>query len=141
MEIAEEEVLDDINRWKKALIVYVLGAKPPFHVMKRYVESRWSQFGSIKLFLLKTGVFVMEFVDKESMVGAMEGGPWTFDNKPMILKSWSIDANLEKEDMTTVPIWVRFPNLKLHLWSSYILSKLASVIGRPLFTDKMTAQK
>ncbi|KAM7528944.1 hypothetical protein LguiB_032354 [Lonicera macranthoides] len=141
VEIADEEVLDEINKWKKALIVYVLGAKPPFHVMQRNVKRRWNQYGSIKIYLLKTGVFVMEFADEAAIVSAMEGESWTFENKPMILKPWSIDVNLEKEDMITVPIWVRFPNLKLHLWFTNVISKLANVIGKPLFTDIMTTQK
>lgn len=34
-----------------------------------------------------------------------------------------------------------FPTLKLHLWSNSMLSKMASTIGRPLFTDRMTAEK
>ena len=64
-----------------------------------------------------------------------------FDNKPLIAKLWNPNVNLEREDMTEVPIWVRFMNLKLHLWSNAVLSKMASKIGKPLFTDHMTATR
>ncbi|KAG6767700.1 hypothetical protein POTOM_028914 [Populus tomentosa] len=33
------------------------------------------------------------------------------------------------------------PNLKLHLWSVQVLSKIAGVMGTPLFTDKITASR
>ena len=48
---------------------------------------------------------------------------------------------LEREDMATILIWIRLPNLKLYLWSIQVMSKLASVAGKPLFIDKMTAKR
>ena len=38
--VMNEDVQDEINRWKKALVVYVLGAKPPFMVMKKFFERK-----------------------------------------------------------------------------------------------------
>ncbi|KAJ6908769.1 hypothetical protein NC651_018981 [Populus alba x Populus x berolinensis] len=35
----------------------------------------------------------------------------------------------------------QLPNLKLHLWSVQVLSKIAGVMGTPLFTDKITASR
>ena len=137
----EAKVADEVKRWKQALIVYVLGAKPPFNVMKQFFERRQGRFAEFKLFLLKTGVYVVEFRDMESRIEVMDIGPWSFDNKPIIVKPWSVEANLEKQNMVEVPVWIRFLGLKLHLWSNQLLNELASVIGKPLFTDKMTAER
>ena len=93
------------------------------------------------MYLLKTGVYVISFQNDEVRVHIMDAWTWSFDNKPLIVKPWSTDVNLEREDMVEVPVWVRFPNLKLHLWSTQVLSRLASAVGKPLFTDKMTADK
>ena len=94
------------------------------------------------MLLLKTGVYVIEFKDIETRTEVMTAGPWSFDTRPMIPKSWTVKANLENEDMVEVPIWVRFPNMKLHLWSTHLLSKIFSIIGKPsLFTDKMTINR
>ena len=35
-----KEVEEEVHIWKKALIVYVLGAKPPFHVMRNYFDRK-----------------------------------------------------------------------------------------------------
>lgn len=43
--------------------------------------------------------------------------------------------------MRSVPIWVHFPNLKLHYYTEAGLSKFASYIGKSLFTDKQTANQ
>lgn len=89
----------------------------------------------LKVFMLKTGVYVVEFKDVEARVEVIKAGPWTFDNRPLIVKPWTNKANLEREDMVEVLVWVRFPNLKLHMWSITILSKMASIIRKPLFID------
>ena len=46
-----------------------------------------------------------------------------------------------EKGLKSVPIWIKLPNLKLHLWSVQVLSKIASVMGTPLFTDKITASR
>ena len=126
-----EESFDCICSW----------GKTPFHVMKSFFGRKWGKYGEMKIFLLKTGVFIVEFAQEMTRMEVIEAGPWSFDNKPLVVKPWSATANLEREDLMEIPIWVRFPNLKLHLWSPSVLSKLASVVGRPLFTDKMTAER
>ena len=40
-----------------------------------------------------------------------------------------------------MPIWVRFPNLPIRCWTPLCLSKLASVIGKPLYCDEPTYAK
>lgn len=62
------EVAEVVKRWKRALIVYVLGAKPPFNVMKQFFEKRWGGFGEFKLFLL----YVDEFRDVKARTEVME---------------------------------------------------------------------
>lgn len=40
-----------------------------------------------------------------------------------------------------VPVWVRFRNLHFSLWNSESIGKLASYLGKPLATDKLTANR
>jgi len=41
--------------------------------------------------------------------------------------------------MTRVPVWVRFRNLPLCCWSPVCLSKIDSVLGKPIQCDHMTS--
>lgn len=59
----------------------------------------------------------------------------------MILKPWSFDGSLEKQELDSTPVWIQFPELPPRLWSSNNLSKLASFFGRPLATDRLTGQR
>ncbi|KAM7489152.1 hypothetical protein LguiB_026636 [Lonicera macranthoides] len=56
----KEDVETEMARWKMALIVYVLGSKPPFHVMRNFFERKWGKFGGLKVFRLKTRVYVVK---------------------------------------------------------------------------------
>ena len=139
--VTREDVEEECRRWEKALVVYVLGGKPHFHAMRKFFENKWRKYGVANVCLLKTGVFIVEFDDCEARVKVLEDGPWYFDAKPLIVKPWTSDSSLEREGLQVVPVWVKFPNLKLHLWSQNMLSRIASLIGKPLFTDMMTAHR
>ncbi|KAK1302793.1 hypothetical protein QJS10_CPB12g00475 [Acorus calamus] len=45
---------------------------------------------------------------------------------------------MEMERLSSIPIWVRFLNLPLHLWNVDCLSRIGSLIGSPLFLDSAT---
>lgn len=70
-------------------MVYVLGTKQPFHVMKQYLERNWCSYRIVNICLLKTGVFIVEFENMDARSKVLDAGPWYFDNKPLITKAWS----------------------------------------------------
>ncbi|KAK1326100.1 hypothetical protein QJS10_CPA01g01857 [Acorus calamus] len=48
---------------------------------------------------------------------------------------------MELARLTTIPIWIKFPDLSLHMWTVECLSKIASAIGIPLYRDAATKQR
>ncbi|KAK1324492.1 hypothetical protein QJS10_CPA01g01912 [Acorus calamus] len=56
------------------------------------------------------------------MATVLEGGPWTMDHRPFILRNG-------------LP---RLPNLPLHLWEEDSLSRIGSLLGVPLYADSAT---
>lgn len=71
----------------------------------------------------------------------MKEGLWTVGNCALVLKQWSVNFTFAKEEMVQVPVWVNLPDLDLHAWSSDALSKIASLIGVPLYADQCTSLK
>ncbi|KAJ6365131.1 hypothetical protein OIU76_029994 [Salix suchowensis] len=60
----------------------------------------------------------------------------------VIANSFHCEAVLtlhESDEMSTVPVWVKLPNLPLRCWSENCLSKIASVIGNPIQCDMLTS--
>ncbi|KAH0686275.1 hypothetical protein KY289_017033 [Solanum tuberosum] len=68
-------------------------------------------------------------------------GTYTINNKPIILKPWSIDFDLSKEFPMEIPLWVKFPNLPMTCWSKNSLSRIASAVGKPVYADECTAKQ
>ena len=46
---------------------------------------------------------------------------------------------LDRDLLSTVPIWIRFPSLDFKLWSKSIIRRIANMMGTPLYKDKATA--
>ncbi|XP_021739502.1 uncharacterized protein LOC110705891 [Chenopodium quinoa] len=49
--------------------------------------------------------------------------------------------NLAEETIDEVPVWIRMAGLDLKFWGQNALMKLASLVGKPVRTDKETATK
>ncbi|XP_020259073.1 uncharacterized protein LOC109835511 [Asparagus officinalis] len=127
--------------WKNALIGHVIGLNVKFKSMESYVNKLWGKISIPKTSLIKQGLFLFDFQTQKQMNDILEAGPWFFGSRPLMLKPWSIDTDIEKFQDFSYPMWVQFPRLKLNLWSSTGISKISSLIGKPITTDKLTATR
>lgn len=57
---------------------------------------KWARFGNMKVFLLKTEVYIIEFSESQTRLEVLEACPWSFDNKPLIAKPWNPNVILER---------------------------------------------
>ncbi|KAH0672196.1 hypothetical protein KY284_023283 [Solanum tuberosum] len=86
----------------------------------------------------------MILVRFETVVGkdeAIQDGIYHFDNKPFIVKAWNPDMKLTRDELYTVPILIRFPRLVIKYWSPQTLSKIGSLVGKPMMVDNNTEKK
>ncbi|GKE39808.1 zinc knuckle CX2CX4HX4C containing protein [Tanacetum coccineum] len=59
---------------------------------------------------------------------ALENGPWMIRNSPIILKKWSMNTRLCKEELTRIPVWVKIHDIPIQVFSEDGLSIIASQI-------------
>ncbi|GJZ22672.1 retrotransposon protein, putative, ty1-copia subclass [Tanacetum coccineum] len=69
----------------------------------------------------------------------LENGPWFIWNNPLILKKWHPDVNLLKEDVSTIPVWVKLHGVHVTVFSEDGLSVIATKLGTPLMLDSYIA--
>lgn len=67
--------------WKNHVVFYVLGAFPPFSVIKGYVQSLWAKHSLNKIVMLKNIIVLVKFDSVMGMNEALQGGIYHFDNK------------------------------------------------------------
>lgn len=66
---------------------------------------------------------------------AIEGVIYHFDNKPFIVKAWTLDLEFTREELLTIPSWIKWLAFYFKYWSPKGLSKIGSLVGKPLMID------
>ncbi|GJT35114.1 retrovirus-related pol polyprotein from transposon TNT 1-94 [Tanacetum coccineum] len=77
-------------------------------------------------FSSSTGLFSFQFSSMDGLDAMLENGPWFIRNNPLILKKSHPDKNLLKEDVSIVPVWVKFHCVPVTAFSEDGLSAIAT---------------
>lgn len=91
--------------------------------------------------MMKNGIVLVRFENEEGKNEIIQGVIYHFDNKPFIVKAWNADMEFTREELFSVPIWVKLSGLDFKYWSAKSLSKIGSLIGKPLMVDNNTEKK
>uniref|UniRef100_A0A2K1XY33 DUF4283 domain-containing protein n=1 Tax=Populus trichocarpa TaxID=3694 RepID=A0A2K1XY33_POPTR len=79
-----------------------------------------------------SGWLVYKFKIEEDKLTVLRGGPYLVYGRPLILRPMTNFFDFSSEEMSRVPVWVKFPNLPLCCLSPVCLSKIASVLRKPI---------
>ncbi|KAF7126741.1 hypothetical protein RHSIM_Rhsim11G0147600 [Rhododendron simsii] len=101
------------SKWKRCVVGHFLDKKLGFTAVRNIAMRIWEKCG------------IREVLSNEK-------------GKLLILKLWYPHLKLEKEQLSTIPLWVHFFNVPLELWTGSGLSYVASSVGRPLYADHLT---
>lgn len=99
------------------------------------------KYGINKIVMLKNGVLLIRFEAAVGKKEVIEGGIYHFDNKLFIVKAWAPEMEFTRDELNTIPIWIKFPGLDFKYWSPKGLSKIWSLIGRSMMVDQNTERK
>lgn len=127
------------GKYEKALVGFVFGSKPFLGKIKGFVRSRWGDETVVKVQAMKNGIFLFNFANTKKKMEVLLGGPWSFDNRPLILQEWSQHESYKCGSVASLPVWIRLPEIRAHLTDVTILGYLCSRIGKPICTDGVTA--
>ncbi|XP_074285298.1 uncharacterized protein LOC141610899 [Silene latifolia] len=144
VQLREEVVEEEFNEWQNALILYVPGETSwTVSSMISFLEQEWNMVAKPTLvFHEEDGYFSVKFDTLDDRNTILCSGPYYIGGKPMIMKPWTSDLRFEKEVfMSSIPVWVQLPNLPLNFWGGESLSRIGSVIGKPLYADECTIKK
>ncbi|CAI9105579.1 OLC1v1004527C1 [Oldenlandia corymbosa var. corymbosa] len=140
--ICPQKVEVEAEYWASSVISHVLGAHPPYRVMNAFYRHLWGHLGVDKVLLLPTGLFLIIFKSMHAREEALKLNIYHFGNgHPVIVKPWTVDEGINYKTVSSVPVWVQFPNLELKYWNPDSLSSIASILGTPIMTDDLTDSK
>ncbi|XP_059627006.1 uncharacterized protein LOC132269779 [Cornus florida] len=130
--ITEEDVADEILYWTDSVVGYVMGKRPYYPHFKAFIEKHWSK--DVTLVYLKNGFFMVRFQhsdDVQKVLSCIH----TFEGRVIIIKKWSKNVILQRENFDTLPIWIRVHDLPVHCRNSTSLSKVCSLFSKPISMD------
>ncbi|XP_019261619.1 PREDICTED: uncharacterized protein LOC109239501 [Nicotiana attenuata] len=139
VKLSEDDLQSQADYWKTSLIGYIIGENPYEKAMENFVLNMWNFVTKPQILIRSEGYCIFKFHTIADRGQVLQSGPYTYRNKPMVLRLWGIDFSFNKDILSTIPVWVRFPGLPVGYWSTEALSKMASAVGKPLYTDKFTA--
>ncbi|KAJ6377605.1 hypothetical protein OIU76_026559 [Salix suchowensis] len=123
--------------WKTCLIGYVSGKFPGYKALSAVIDNEFNC--EAVLTLHESGWLIYKFKNEEDKLAVLRGGPYLVFGRPLMLREMPEFFNFNSSEMSTLPVWVKLPNLPLSCWSEICLSKIASVIGNPIQCDMLTS--
>lgn len=123
------------------MLCSVLGANPPMEVIKGYMHRIWQNFEIDKIVLVRKGIFLVRFKKLEDKIVVESKGLYFFDRKPFVVQGWNEELKIQTDTIMKIPLWIQFPELELKYWGLESLSKIGSLLGHPLKSDKFTLEK
>ncbi|XP_050217364.1 uncharacterized protein LOC126668196 [Mercurialis annua] len=108
---SSKDIAKEEHRWKNAIVGCVYGLYPKFERLNSFCNK------------------------------VLGSGPFTFDQKPLMLKKWHPRMSMDPSEIRSVPIWIQLPGLPWEFWTADILSKIGSFCGKPLYSDQCTINK
>ncbi|XP_074299336.1 uncharacterized protein LOC141630408 [Silene latifolia] len=89
---------------------------------------------------MPNGIFLVRFKTLEMKDIVLSSGHYLFDNKPMIVKPWEKDMVMNKENVKTVPAWIKIHNLPIKFWGKG-LPKITNLVGKYVKCDVATEER
>ncbi|XP_019267318.1 PREDICTED: uncharacterized protein LOC109244650 [Nicotiana attenuata] len=136
VKLEADDVEQETEKWKNAIVIYVIGESPSIGAMDRFVNSMGKYSAKPQIYYHNEDYFIIRFSSIEERDQVLYSGPHTINNRPIIMKAWSEEFNLHDEVLKTIPLWVKLPNLPVNWWSMTALSKIESALGNPIYADE-----
>ncbi|KAL9384427.1 hypothetical protein Peur_021437 [Populus x canadensis] len=119
------------------LIGYVAGKYPGYASLLQFISKHWPH--AARFTMHDSGWLIFAFTSELAMLETLSAGPYFVFGRPLILKIMPEFFDFQANDMTKLPTWVKLPNLPLRCWTPLCLSKIGSMIGKPIHCDIPTA--
>lgn len=127
-----------MKKYEDWLVGFFVGNKLSFSAVQLDVSKFWKLKKEVSIKLFGDCAFIFEFSDDDDRKQALELGSFLISNKLFTLRPWSHLIEKLIADIKTVPVWVKFFGVPLHMWNSDGLSLIASYLGIPLLADDCT---
>nr|GFA66685.1 zinc knuckle CX2CX4HX4C [Tanacetum cinerariifolium] len=103
------------------------------------MANNWGKHRLQRIMMNSKGFFFFKFDSRAGLEAVLEGGTWLICKSLIILKKWSMDTRLLKEELTRISIWVKLHDVSIQVFKEDDISLIATFIGKPIMLDSYTS--
>lgn len=134
----DEELRKGLEKFKFCVVGFFSKGTIPLPAVSSIASKLWSSRGLVSVMQKDSRKFIFKFDSSTAMNSVLAHGTWYFERKPMLVSPWGKSS--EPGAPASMPIWVKLSNIPDCYWTKEGISRLASVIGKPLFADPLTSK-
>lgn len=134
----DEELRKGLEKFKWCVVGHFTKGTMPLNSVTNIAMKLWSSKGLVSVMQKDGRKFIFKFSSAASMHSVLAHGTWYFDRKPMVVTPWG--KSVEPNTQNVMPIWIKLSNVPDCYWTKEGISRLASVVGKPLFADQLTSK-
>ena len=115
----------------RALIFRFNDYWPKLAELHSWLDASWKPLlqQRFSIYPCARGFFVIDFDKQEDKYIIEEAGPWFRGSSGLFMQHWSPTFSPTTTSISTVLVWVRLPNMPLHLWNDQSLCAIENAIG------------
>ncbi|KAJ6886526.1 hypothetical protein NC651_027026 [Populus alba x Populus x berolinensis] len=113
--LQESDVRDFDVHWKHCLIGFVAGKCPGYAALLSYINRTWQHRATFTMHDSSWLIFTFSF--ESEMLDVLGAGPYVVFGRPLILKIMPTFFYFQFTELSSMPTWVRFPNLPFRCWN------------------------
>ncbi|GKC36731.1 zinc knuckle CX2CX4HX4C containing protein [Tanacetum coccineum] len=106
-------------------------------IPRKVIEK--AKHGLKRIMMNSKGFFFFKFDSRAGLEAVLEGGPWLIRKSLIILKKWSVDTRLLKEELTRILMWVKLHDIPIQVFEEDGISLIAMFIRKPVMLDSYTS--
>ena len=105
---------------------------------KNLLRSVWKMGLNLKIIEVADGLLQFKFALESQVSWVMNNGPWSFDNRVLVLKRWERGMTARLVTFTDLPIWVQIWGLPFDLINVEAGLKIRNSLGQVVEVEALT---
>lgn len=106
-----------------------------FNIMRSRMANIWKPVRGVLFKDIGNGRFLIQFYHSFDMTRILEGGPWSFDNRPLIIHKLQIGDIPTQVELNKLAFWVQIYDIPHGLFTEKVGISLGNFIGKFLDYD------
>ena len=127
-----DEISTQVEDYSSTSVIFCFrGFWPSLSDLHASISKFWEPLvsDSVQIFPMVNGFFIVKIASMEDRNAIIRHGFSWEERFPLMAKPWYSNFDLSIESFNKIPLWVRLPNLPLHLWLDLILEAMGEALG------------